>query len=171
MVGFTDVPFEAVFKSVDLWFRSYMARHLGARNEQFLYGANMAIRATSWRRVRRELCQKVQFHEDMDLAAHLTAVRAMVIFSQELKVAVSARRVDSSFKDYRPYVLASSRTYAAHGLAGRRYMYVPETFALLFYAPLRLLYRSYDRETGRLSLRSLLRNVETNRVSPIIEIN
>lgn len=170
VIGFTDVPFPKIFEKIDLIFRKYVASRLAARNEQYLFGANMAIRKSSWKQVRHTLCSKVMFHEDMDLAAHLINNRAHVVFAEELRAEVSARRIDCSFGAYRPYVLASSRTYAAHGLAGRKYMYLPESLALIFYSPLRLLYRSYDQQTGQLSLRTLLRRVEGERISPVAEL-
>lgn len=167
-IGFYDVPFPALFGRIDGFFRRYLARNLARRQELFLYGSNMAVRRKTWDEIRNTLCKNQDFHEDIDMAAHLAHTSCIVYFDAALQVNVSARRIDSSWRSYYPYVMANSRTYAAHNLKGRYYMYPIEWLTLLFYLPLRLLYRSYDPETHAFSFRQLIRgHGYSQRVSPI----
>lgn len=165
-IGFYDVPFDGFFARVDGFFRNYLATNLARRNELFLYGSNMAIRRSVWGSISKQLCHNPTFHEDIDMAAHFAHSAYQVVFDSALRADVSARRIDTGVKTYYNYVFANSRTYAAHGLKGRFYMYPVELLVLIFYAPLRLLYRSYSPETHRFSLRAMFQPART-RVSPV----
>jgi glycosyltransferase involved in cell wall biosynthesis len=166
---FYDVPFRRFFSAVDLFFRRYLARNLRRQRQLFLYGGNMAIRRTAWRTVRTTVCHNLSIHEDLDLAAHMAAGTYNVQFDDTLRVAISARRVDNDLHTYCVYVVANSRTYLHHGLKGRFYMYPVIWLVVIFYLPLRFLYRSYDPTTQRFSLHSLLEPAYESRVSPISE--
>lgn len=169
-IGFHDMPFPTLCAKVDSFFRHYLARSLASRNELFLYGANMGIRKEVWHELKGSLCSHPGFHEDIDMAAHFVASRFTPAFDDTLRVDVSARRVDSDPRSYYQYVFANSRTYAAHNLKGRYYMYPVEWATVLFYVVLRVLYRSYDPSSGRMSLPRLLRPAnERRRVSPVSE--
>ena len=170
-LGFHDSPFRRFFERVDLLFRRYLARHLGREGELFLYGGNMAIKRDLWRRVRGSVCSHRRLHEDIDLAAHLAGVDCQVIFDESLKADVSVRRIDTDIRAFYTYVLANPRTYAVHGLASRRHMYPVAWIVLLFYLPLRLLYRAYDPRTRRLSWSHLLKPSYQQRVSPVSDIS
>lgn len=166
-ITYYDIPFPDFFRRVDLFFRRYLARNLSHRRELFLYGGNMAMRRDAWEAVRGTLCHNDKFHEDMDLAAHMAGGQFDVRFEPTLHVGVSVRRIDSNARSFYSYVMASPRTYGAHGLWGRYYMYPVTWFVLLVYMPVRVLYRSYDPETRRFSLRTMLRPMYAQRISPI----
>lgn len=166
-IGFTDVPFERFFARVELFCRRYLARNLSRLGELFLYGGNMALRREVWQDIRGKLCDNREFHEDQDLAAHFAYTPYKLTFDEKLRVRVSARRVDSPPKSYYSYVMANSRTYAAHGLRGRFYMYPIEVAVIIFYLPLRLLYRAHDPATGKLSFRRMLQPDTSPRISPV----
>lgn len=166
---FHDVPFPKFFGAVDLFFRRYLATCLNWHNQLFLYGGNMAITSESWQIVRKSVCHNLKLHEDLDLSAHMSGGQFKICFDDELEAAISARRVDSDFKTYCHYVLANSRTYLHHNLISRLYMYPVIWFVILFYLPLRMLYRSYDHTNQRFSLRQLLSSPYEQRVSPISE--
>jgi glycosyltransferase involved in cell wall biosynthesis len=168
-IGFTDVPFERFFARVELFCRRYLARNLSRLGELFLYGGNMALRREVWQDIRGKLCDNREFHEDQDLAAHFAYTPYKLTFDEKLRVRVSARRVDSPPKSYYSYVMANSRTYAAHGLRGRFYMYPIEVAVIIFYLPLRLLYRAYNPHTQKLSLANIFQSTRTSRVSPVSE--
>lgn len=168
-IGFTDVPFEPFFARVELLCRRYLARNLARLGELFLYGGNMAIRREAWQGIRSRLCPNHEFHEDQDLAAHFAYTSYNLAFDEELRVRVSARRVDSPPKSFYAYVMANSRTYAAHGLRGRFYMYPIEIAAIILYLPLRMIYRAYDPHTQKLSLTNMFQPTRTSRVSPVSE--
>ncbi len=168
-VGFTDVPFEAFFARIELFCRRYLAKNLSRRGELFLYGANMALRREVWQDIRGRICTNREFHEDQDLAAHFAHTPYNLAFDEQLRARVSARRVDSPPKSFYAYVMANSRTYAAHGLRGRFYMYPIEIAVLIFYLPLRMIYRAYDPHTQKLSLANMFQSTRTSRVSPVSE--
>lgn len=168
-LGFHDAPFRRFFQQVDLLFRRYLARNLGRQGELFLYGSNMAVRKTLWQGVRGELCTHPRLHEDMDLAAHLANTKYRVIFDENLRAEVSVRRIDTDMRTFYTYVLANPRTYAFHGLASRLYMYPVVWIVLIFYLPLRILYRAYDPRIHRFSWSHLRRPSYRQRTSPISE--
>lgn len=68
-----------------------------------LYGPNMAIRQDAWKTVRHEVCSNEEdIHEDLDLAIHL-ARYGTLLFTPDIVVKTSARRVknpSSFFIDY-----------------------------------------------------------------------
>ena len=169
-IGFTDVPFEPFFARIELFCRQYLSRFLQHRGELFLYGGNMALRREAWHGIKGQLCNNREFHEDQDMAAHFAHTSYKLAFDEGLRVKVSARRVDSPINSYYPYVVANSRTYAAHGLRGRFYMFPIEFLAVLFYVPLRLLYRAYDPVSSKLSLKRAFRVSGDTRPSPVSEI-
>ena len=168
-ISFNDVPFKRLFAGADSLIRHYLARNLARRGELFLYGGNMAIRKAAWLGVRNEVCHLRRFHEDIDLAAHFAHSNYQLAFYDQLHASVSARRIDSPARDYYPYVIANSRTYAAHGLRGRFYMYPVELLVMALFVPLRLLYRSYDQTSGTLSLRRMVAISAARRTSPVSE--
>lgn len=168
-LGFHDAPYHYLFESIDLFFRSYIARNLARRDEQFLYGGNMALKRSLWEHVRGELCHERELHEDMDMAAHLAGGRFNIIFMEELRAAISVRRVDTDLRNFYNYVVANPRTYAHHGLVGRRYMYPVVVLVIISQPLLRLLYRAYDPRTQKLSWAHLRRPSYRPRVSPVSE--
>jgi len=168
-IGFTDVPFEPIFAGIELFFRTYLARNLGRRNELFLYGGNMAMRRQAWHDIKGQLCDDRAFHEDQDMAAHFAHTSYNLAFDKNLRARISARRIDTPLNHYYPYVVANSRTYAAHGLRGRFYMYPIEFLVVVFYPLLRILYRAHDPATGKLSFKCVLRAEASVRISPVSE--
>ncbi len=166
-IGFHDVPFPLFFRRLENAWRRFLVRHTARHNELFLYGANMAIRRTAWLGIRELLCNDTAFHEDVDLAAHLAHTPYNIAFENGLYAEVSARHLTGNWKIHLAYTFANSRTYAAHQLRSRVFMYPIEFFVVLFYLPFRLLYLSYNASTGRPSLRKLFRATRPHRVSPI----
>jgi glycosyltransferase involved in cell wall biosynthesis len=168
-VSFNDVPFAPALSRIDWALRHYLARNLTRIGELFLFGGNMAMRASLWRSIRGGLCRNSEYHEDMDLAAHIAHSQHRIGFDDRLRASVSVRRIDTPFRNYCTYVVANSRTYAAHGLKGRFYMWPVEAFVIAIHGPARLLYRSYDPATGSMSLKRMFRSATTPRTSPISE--
>lgn len=168
-IGFYDVPFEKFFARVELLCRRFVARGLARRDEMYLYGGNMAMSREAWRSVRSEVCRERGFHEDIDLGAHFAHQQRLIAFDERLSVRISARRVDSSLQDFYGYTVANSRTYLAHDLRGRFYMYPVEALVVVAYPVLRFLYRCYDPATGRLSIRRIYRGTAAARVSPVAD--
>ena len=66
-VAYYDVALARLIDGGDALFR----RVWGRGSLDWLLGANMAIRAAAWRRVRPALCTDADVHEDIDLGIHL----------------------------------------------------------------------------------------------------
>ncbi len=153
-VTYYDFPHEELAGSIDLWFRRRIARGMGG--EVFLYGANMALRRSVWRRVRRQTCAAHGMHEDFDLAIHIHWLGATVVFDERLQAAVSLRRLDSSLAAFWHYAWLNPKTYARHGLKSQSHMYLAIWLVLLFFWLIRLLYRGYDAPSNRFLWSTLL---------------
>jgi len=166
-LGFHDAPFRRFFQGVDLFFRRYLARNLGREGELFLYGGNMALRRNVWPVIRHELCAHRELHEDIDMAAHFAGTKYRIVFDEQLRADVSVRRIDTNIRAFYTYVLANPRTYAFHGLSSRRYMYPVAWTVLVFYLPVRLLYRAYDPRKQKLSWSHFWNPSYRQRITPI----
>ncbi|HVX58460.1 MAG TPA: glycosyltransferase family 2 protein [Candidatus Saccharimonadales bacterium] len=162
-----DFPLAKLADAIDMPLRARLARKLGSTN--FLWGANMALRKSAWKSVRQELCAQGGMHEDFDLAIHLQRSGFIVVYDETLLANVSSRRIDTTFAAYVRYTLVSPRTYAIHGLKSRRHMYPVLAVCWLLYLPARLIYRSYDPQTGSFSVSQLLA-ANTSRIDPTTNI-
>jgi glycosyltransferase involved in cell wall biosynthesis len=115
-VGYYDVRMAGLLDRGDAMFRRAWSRG----PVDWLLGANMAIRADAWRRVRSSLCAGPDVHEDIDLGIHLYDSGERIAFCGGLRATISGRRVANRFRDFRGYVLMIERTYRRHrGLAAR----------------------------------------------------
>ncbi len=89
-----------------------------ARDYHFLFGSNMALRATAWRDIREHVCRDEadELHEDIDLSIHLAQRGHRVVYEPQMVAGMSARRLDDAPRDYFRYVGRWERTYDAHGI-------------------------------------------------------
>ena len=89
-----------------------------ARDYHFLFGSNMALRATAWRDIREHVCRDEadELHEDIDLSIHLAQRGHRVVYGPRMVAGMSARRLDDNPRDYFHYVRRWERTYDAHGI-------------------------------------------------------
>ena len=87
-----------------------------ARDYHFVFGSNMAIRATAWRSIRDEVCFDAddELHEDIDISVHLHQHGLRVRYVSAMVAGMSARRIDDSPRDYYFYVTRFERTYKRH---------------------------------------------------------
>lgn len=81
-----------------LFFKSskFVLRH------EILFGSNMALSKNAWLKIRNEVCSnEKKFHEDMDLASHLSKY-GTIQYDPYLIATISARRVRSvkAYVDY-----------------------------------------------------------------------
>ncbi|MBI5161410.1 MAG: glycosyltransferase family 2 protein [Micrococcales bacterium] len=93
-----------------------------ANDYQFLFGSNMALRATAWRELRDVVCRDEadEYHEDIDLSIHLRERGHLVAYDSRMVAGMSARRLDDNPREYYQYVWRWERTYAAHALRNPR---------------------------------------------------
>ena len=89
-----------------------------ARDYHFLFGSNMAIRASAWRDIRSVVCRDEddEYHEDIDLSIHLFERGHRVVYDQQMVAGMSARRLDDNPRDFLNYVWRYQRTYDGHGI-------------------------------------------------------
>lgn len=89
-----------------------------ARDYHFVFGSNMAIRASAWRDIRDHVCRDEadEMHEDIDLAIHLSQRGHKVAYGSKMVAGMSARRLENRPKEYYNYVGRWDRTYDNHGI-------------------------------------------------------
>ncbi len=88
------------------------------RDYHFVFGSNMALRASVWRDIRDHVCRDEAdlMHEDIDLSIHLAQRGHRVVYGSRMVAGMSARRLDDKPRDYYSYVARWERTYASHGI-------------------------------------------------------
>ncbi|MBI2693939.1 glycosyltransferase [Mycobacterium nebraskense] len=164
-IGFHDMPLRGFLFWLDRILRGKV--HKYAKNERFLIGANMAIRAQAWKSVRQltQLDLEDRLHEDVDLALTLFKNDFEIAYEPDMVVAMSARRVESSSRDFYRYVTRYTRTTKLHGIKSPA-AYTTITTLLLLYYPFRTMRFFYDVETLQFTsskLRDKLRKVGSAR--------
>lgn len=84
----------------------------------FVFGSNMAIRATAWRDIRDHVCNDAdaEMHEDVDLGIHLFDRGHKIVYGSKMVSGMSARRLDANPKDFVRYVMRWEKTYDRHGI-------------------------------------------------------
>lgn len=84
----------------------------------FVFGSNMAIRASAWRDIRDHVCNDADadMHEDLDLGIHLFDRGHRIVYGSKMVSGMSARRLDANPKDYLRYVMRWERTYDRHDI-------------------------------------------------------
>jgi len=89
-----------------------------AREYHFVFGSNMALRASAWRDIQPHVCRDIddELHEDIDISVHLHERHHRVAYVSEMVAGMSARRIDDSPSDYYYYVNRFERTYQRHNV-------------------------------------------------------
>jgi glycosyltransferase involved in cell wall biosynthesis len=82
----------------------------------FVFGSNMAIRASAWHDIRGHVCNDAdkEMHEDVDLGIHLFDRGHKIVYGSKMVSGMSARRLDANPKDYLRYVRRWEKTYDHH---------------------------------------------------------
>lgn len=121
-----------------------------SRDYHFLFGSNMALRASAWREIRGEVCRDEAdlMHEDIDLSIHLAQHDLKATYVSEMVSGMSARRLEDSPRDYAFYVNRFDRTYASHRL--RNPMLRAPMVVFFFIYPLAKLMRSMKQRNDRI---------------------
>lgn len=84
----------------------------------FVFGSNMAMRASAWHDIRDYVCNDadIEMHEDLDLGIHLFDRGHKIVYGSKMVSGMSARRLDANPKDYLRYVMRWEKTYDRHGI-------------------------------------------------------
>lgn len=119
-VIYYDMPLRRYMARADDTARKAMFRL--ATSYAFLFGTNMAVRRDAWWEVRGELCldEEDLMHEDIDLSVHLFDHGLKAVYASQMVAGMSARRLDSTPRDFYDYVQRFDRTYRHHGIRKRR---------------------------------------------------
>ncbi|HSX32594.1 MAG TPA: glycosyltransferase family 2 protein [Candidatus Saccharimonadales bacterium] len=169
IVHYRDVSWSAAFDAVDLLIRRYMATRMERSGEQFLYGVNMALRRSVWHTVRNDVCHERAFHEDQDLAIHLSERKKRIIFTQAMQTSISPRQAAAGPREFLQYVWSNSKVYDAHSQPSVRYINRVALAVSCLYVPIHIMYRGYNPKTGRFSFTQALGGDVSKRVSPLSE--
>lgn len=124
-----------------------------ARDHKFLFGSNMAMRATAWHEIKDEVCldEEDLMHEDMDLALHLFQRDMKIVYDRKMLGGMSARRLEDSPRKFYRYIMRYERTYKRHDIKSAAAR-IPIFIYLSTYFPLKALRLAYDNEENRISL-------------------
>lgn len=145
-----DILLPRLISRLDLMLRAWWARATQQRLD-WVYGANMAVRASAWQAVRDALCDDQGIHEDVDLGIHLFHAGCRVLFEPQLAAGTSSRRIRDSLREFSAYLRMTERCYATHAALASphayRRAYLTNRLILLLYFPLRFLH--YACEPGR----------------------
>lgn len=119
-VIYYDMPLRRYMARADDTARKAMFRL--ATSYAFLFGTNMALRREAWWEVRDEVCvdEEDLMHEDIDLSVHLFDHGLKAVYASGMLAGMSARRLDSTPRDFYDYVQRFDRTYRHHGIRKRR---------------------------------------------------
>ncbi|WP_382306104.1 glycosyltransferase [Herbiconiux sp. UC225_62] len=147
-VEYYDMPMRAFGHHADDTFRKIQVKLAG--KYVFLFGTNMAITKAAWLAVRDDVCPDREdlMHEDIDLAVHLALKGLKVGYVSAMVVGMSARRLDSSPRDYLYYVERFERTYAHHGIHDVRLL-APMAVFLGIYPALHAERRLHEHHTAQ----------------------
>lgn len=170
IVTYRDIGLKQVFGTIDQSVRQYLARRMSPIDELFLYGVNMAVRREAWTQVRGLLCHERHIHEDLDLAVHMAKRRQRIVFAPTMLASISPRQASASSREFMAYVWSNPRVYAEHGMVAQRYMYPIALAVMSLYLPIKFLYRGYNPDTQRFSIRRALTVTPPTRVSPVSEL-
>lgn len=168
VIHIRDVSLARFASQVDLFWRRRMARQLGVHVA--MQGANMALRRSTWRAVRNQMCHKKGEHEDFDVSIHAQQNGFTLQFDERLHASICCRRGASGFRDFLEYALIGPRTYKNHGVWQGVYMYQVVAFVVMMYPLIVIMTRGYDERLGRFSVVKLFDGMQS-RVNPATYID
>lgn len=116
-VSYYDVPLRLVHRLSDHPVRG--ALHKLGTKYPFLYGSNMAVRASAWSVIEPTACLDPDdlLHEDIDLAIHLYQAGLRVAYAPMVRAGVSLRRLYTPRASYWDYTRRFERTYELHDVS------------------------------------------------------
>ncbi len=166
-----DVMHPEVGYKSDLFFRKDLVKSMENKNQAFLQGNNMAIRKELWEKIKGSVCNLKGIHEDIDLAIHATDVDANILFDQDLKVGVSARRLQNGFISFYKYLKIAPYTYKYHKKS-YGYKFYPFIFVLMVsYYYVLFNHLVYDPKTKKADLKRLKKYQDKKRVDPTLFVD
>ncbi len=162
-VYYHDMPAKPTGQKFDAVIRGAIDKV--STKSKFLYGSNMAIRRDAWLTMRDVVCHETAYHEDLDLAIHLTDYDYNIYFDKKMVTGVSSRRMESSPKEFRKYMKMYSATYRGHDIFEPT-VNIPIIIFWTLYPSMKLLRGAYNPDTGKISLEKLLLKSSHERSNP-----
>ncbi|UGT89633.1 glycosyltransferase [Mycobacterium ostraviense] len=153
-VFYYDMPFPALGLVFERMVRRTLYR--SGKDQRFLYGANMAIRASAWQAIRHltQLDPEDRLHEDIDLAITLFKNGFEVGYDPALVGGLSCRRAECTVRDAYWYITRYIRTTKLHGVRSNVALIAMSVLALVYF-PLRIMRFFFDGENHQLTLSKL----------------
>lgn len=158
-----DMPLSPWNHWVEDFFKNLLFRH--EKKYPFLFGTNMAIRASAWKNIRKELCKEEYIFEDADLAIHLYLAQKKLLYDINLRAGMSARRASDNLKNFIRYIKLSSITYKRHGIRTIGASIAIVSY-MVGYVLVRPLFLAYDPKTKKRSLKQLIFSRKAARPHP-----
>jgi glycosyltransferase involved in cell wall biosynthesis len=113
-VNYYDMPFSSSNYRFDHFMRSSI--YNWSPKSPFLFGSNMAIRRSAWRKISPLLCADSYMHEDLDLAIHLDRAGHKILYDKKILAGASGRRYNDRFGRFYIYLSMYRQTYLRHNL-------------------------------------------------------
>jgi glycosyltransferase involved in cell wall biosynthesis len=153
-VQYYDMPLVDLGLRVDEKIRNTLYKM--AKDHRFLFGSNMAIRASVWQKVGSLTSPDPndELHEDIDLALVLCENNFEVVYHPTMIASLSARRLETSPRKFYYYVMRFERTFKVHNVHSATAR-IPILIYLLTYFPLRTVRKFYDGDTNQFTLQKL----------------
>lgn len=153
-VLYHDMPMQKFGFQLDEKTRSFL--HKMARDHRFLFGSNMAIRASAWQQIKdlTNADPDDQMHEDIDLGLTLFENDLEIVYESTMISGMSARRLEDSPRQFYNYVMRFERTFKVHGIKSATAR-MPILAYLLVYFPARTIRKFYDADTNQFTLKKL----------------
>jgi glycosyltransferase involved in cell wall biosynthesis len=153
-VQYYDMPLVDLGLRVDEKIRNTLYKM--SKDHKFLFGSNMAIRASVWAKVGTLTHPDPddELHEDIDLALTLCENDYEVVYDPNMVGAMSARRLEDSPRKFYYYVMRFERTFKVHNVSSLTAR-IPILIYLLTYFPLRTVRKFYDGDTNQFTLQKL----------------
>ncbi|MEK0306275.1 glycosyltransferase [Bifidobacterium favimelis] len=142
-VAYYDMPGKKIGLKGDNTIRKAIYR--ADDGQYLLYGSNMALRASAWKVIRKDVCRDKAdiMHEDVDVSLHLIEHGFKTVYDKDMNAGISARRMDTSFPSFRRYMQRFKNTFDAHPQHTREQK--PEHTLYALYPILRAFYPVYQK--------------------------
>ncbi|HEX4662273.1 MAG TPA: glycosyltransferase family 2 protein [Candidatus Saccharimonadales bacterium] len=159
-VAYHDMPGRRAGLKADERIRALVHRMAEGRDHRYLFGSNMALRASAWQIIKDDVDPDPEgkYHEDIDIALCLHKAGLKIVYNPKMIGSMSARRLEDSPRKFYDYVMRFERTFQHHGIKGPTAR-IPIFVFLSTYFPLKLLRGAYDLENNRLSMSKLLKSL------------
>ena len=145
-VIYNDMP----MKKIGLYGDNAVRKLLASISEhKFLFGSNMAIRATAWNKVKDKayfaLAHEYICHEDIDLALCLKKDSLKIVYAEKMVGGASARRIENSPKEFAAYNQKYINAYKRHNIKCFRSSKLPVAGLWTVYFPVKFMRFAYKK--------------------------